>query len=286
MSYAYTSQEGHSLRSIQHKKEAYWFYRFVSPLYDRWVNLLFWTPRLRGEALELARLDEPGLRTLDVGAGTGFSTEGIVEHVAPDQVTMLDQSPDQLGRARRKPALAGCAKLLGDAERLPFEDDSFDRYVSCGSIEYWPDPARAIAEAHRVVRPGGTALVVGPLPPGQRLARLLADTWMLFPTEAEYRRWFEAAGFADIEVRLFGAPWNGDSHGAGYGVAIAGRATEQGPPAAASAPFGASRRALDGAPGPALRRGRAGGPGVRAGRDPPERPRAAGGERSRRAADH
>ena len=218
------------MRSIQHKKEAYWFYRFVSPLYDRWVNPLFWTRGLRNEALELARLDEPGLSTLDVGAGTGFSTEGIVERVAPEHVTMLDQSPDQLGRARRKPELAACAKLLGDAERLPFADDSFDRYVSCGSIEYWPDPGRAIAEAHRVVRPGGTALIVGPLPPRDRVARFLADAWMLFPSEDDYRRWFTEAGFADIELRRFGAPWDGRPQDAGYGVAISGRATDQAPP--------------------------------------------------------
>ena len=51
---------------------------------------------------------------------------------------MLDQSHDQLRRADAKPELAGCRKLVGDAEALPFADDSFDRYVSCGSIEYWP----------------------------------------------------------------------------------------------------------------------------------------------------
>ena len=224
------------MRLIQHKKEAYWFYRFVSPLYDRWVNPLFWTPRLRDEALQLARLDEPRLRTLDVGAGTGFSTEGVVKRVQPEAVTMLDQSPDQLGRARRKPQLAACRKLLGDAESLPFADDAFDRYVSCGSIEYWPDPARAIAEAHRVVAPGGTALVVGPLPPADRWARLVADAWMLFPSEADYRGWFEQAGFAEVEVVRLGAPWNGDASRPAYGVAIAGRATEQGPPAASAAP--------------------------------------------------
>ena len=154
------------MRLIQHKKEALWFYRFVSPLYDRWVNPLFWTTPLRTEALSLARLDDPQLRTLDVGAGTGFSTAGIVERVNPEAVTMLDQSPDQLARAAKKPELKACSKLLGDAEQLPFADDAFDRYVSCGSIEYWPDPGRAVAEAHRVVRPGGTALVVGPLLPG------------------------------------------------------------------------------------------------------------------------
>src|SRR5215208_1524186 len=162
------------MRLIQHKKEAYWFYRFVSPIYDRWVNPLFWTPELRSAALALARLDDRHLRTLDVGAGTGFSTAGIVESVEAGAVTMLDQSPDQLRRASTKPELEDSRKLVGDAEALPFADDSFDRYVSCGSIEYWPDPARAIAEAHRVVRPGGTVLVVGPLPPRRRVARLVA----------------------------------------------------------------------------------------------------------------
>ena len=77
-----------------------------------------------------------------------------MEQVDPAAVTMLDQSPDQLRRARRKPQLAGCTKVLGDAE-LSFRDDAFDRYVSCGSIEYRPDPARAVAEAHRVEGPAG-----------------------------------------------------------------------------------------------------------------------------------
>jgi MPBQ/MSBQ methyltransferase len=222
------------MRLIQHKKEAYWFYRFVSPLYDRWVNPLFWTPELRSAALALARLDDRRLRTLDAGAGTGFSTVGIVERVEPKSVTMLDQSPDQLRRAGDKSELAECTKLVGDAEALPFADDSFDRYISCGSIEYWPDPARAIAEAHRVVRPGGRVLVVGPLPPGGRLARFVADAWMLFPTDAQYRGWFEAAGLNEIEELRLASPWARSSGEAGYALAIAGRASDAGPPPAST----------------------------------------------------
>ena len=205
------------MRSIQHKKEAYWFYRFVSPLYDRWVNPLFWTRACAARRSSWPASTNRACGHLTWAPAPGSPPRASSSRWTPDAVTMLDQSPDQLRRARRKPELAGCAKLLGDAERLPFEDDSFDRYVSCGSIEYWPDPARAIAEAHRVVRPGGTALVVGPLPPGQRLARLLADAWMLFPTEAEYRGWFEAAGFEDIEVRLFGRPGTATRTGPGTG---------------------------------------------------------------------
>ena len=103
---------------IQHKREAYWFYRFLSLGYDRWVNPLFWTPAMRAQALDAARLDAPGLEVLDAGAGTGFTTEGIVERVDPARVTMLDQSPHQLAKARRKPALAACRKLLGDGTFL------------------------------------------------------------------------------------------------------------------------------------------------------------------------
>lgn len=227
------------MRFIQHKREAFWFYRFLSPLYDRWVNPLFWTEPMRDRALELARL-EPGLDVVDVGAGTGFATEGIVRHADPARVTLLDQSPHQLGRAARKPALAACARVLGDAERLPWDTDSVDRYVSCGSIEYWPDPQRAIAEAYRVLHPGGRALVVGPLPPGGRVARALADAWMLFPPAADYRRWMRDAGFADVEEVLLGTPW-GDGTATGdqdaYAIAIVGVKPVAGEsPACAGAP--------------------------------------------------
>jgi MPBQ/MSBQ methyltransferase len=237
------------LRLIQHKKEAYWFYRFLSLGYDRWVNPLFWTPDMRAAALELARLENPRLTIIDAGAGTGFTTEGIVEHVEASCVTMLDQSPHQLAHAARKPLLARCRRVQGDAEALPFATDSFDRYVSAGSIEYWPEPQRAVAEAYRVIKPGGIALVVGPLPPANRAARLLADVWMLFPREGEYRAWFVAAGFADIATAYVAPAWHRGTRGP-YGLAIAGIKPAPGcaslklaePAEAVDAPMTAARR--------------------------------------------
>jgi 4-hydroxybenzoate polyprenyltransferase/ubiquinone/menaquinone biosynthesis C-methylase UbiE len=210
------------VRLIQHKKEAYWFYRFLSFAYDRWINPLFWTPEMRSQALRLARFEDRSLTTLDVGAGTGFTTEGIVRHVAPERVTMLDQSPHQLARAATKPALRLCRRLEGDAEALPFASHTFDRYVSAGSIEYWPEPQRALAEAYRVLRPGGVALIVGPLPPANRAARWLSNQWMLFPREHDYESWLAAAGFTDLVTTYVAPEWHRDGR-APYGLAIAGR---------------------------------------------------------------
>jgi MPBQ/MSBQ methyltransferase len=217
---------------IQHKREAYWFYRFLSPLYDRWVNPLFWTAEMRDRALELGRLDDRSLKTLDVGAGTGFSSEGIVRHVDAANLTLLDQSPHQLSRARRKPVLQGADIVEGDAEDLPFPTDHFDRWVSCGSIEYWPDPQAAMAEAYRVLKPGGVAVLVGPLPPERRVAKVLADLWMLFPPEQDYRRWMQDAGFVDIEATYVAPDWTAQR----YGISISGRKPAAGPSPAASAP--------------------------------------------------
>jgi MPBQ/MSBQ methyltransferase len=223
------------MRLIQHKREAWWFYRFLSLGYDRWVNPLFWTTRMRTEALAVARLDRPDLETLDAGAGTGFTTAGIVERVDAARVTMVDQSPHQLRRSERRASLAACRRALGDAERLPFAGDAFDRYVSAGSIEYWPDPQRGVTEAYRVLRPGGVAVIAGPVRPVHPVARALADAWMLFPTVDEYRGWFARAGFAEIELRAVAPDWYRGP--APYGVAVAGVKPAAGPsPLALGAP--------------------------------------------------
>ena len=119
-------------RFIQHKKEAFWFYRFLSIVYDHVINPGHWTEDMRDDALEPAELYSRHLKVVDVGGGTGFTTLGIVKHVNPEKVTLLDQSPHQLEKARQKEALKGVTIMEGDAEDLPFPTDSFDRYISAG----------------------------------------------------------------------------------------------------------------------------------------------------------
>jgi SAM-dependent methyltransferase len=165
------------LRTVQHKKEAYWFYRFLSIFYDNYVNPFFWTSQMRTESLHLAKLTRADLLTIDVGSGTGFTTQGIVQQIDAKKVTCIDQSPHQMAHAKKKEDLTDCTFNLGDAENLPYPTDHFDRYVSAGSVEYWPDPGRGIAEAFRVIKPGGTALLIGPGGNRSRSANSADDTF-------------------------------------------------------------------------------------------------------------
>ncbi|PKU86239.1 2-methyl-6-phytyl-1,4-hydroquinone methyltransferase 1, chloroplastic [Dendrobium catenatum] len=217
-------------RFIQHKKEAFWFYRFLSIVYDHVINPGHWTEDMRDEALEPADLYDARMKVVDVGGGTGFTTLGIIKHINPENVTILDQSPHQLAKARQKEALKECTIIEGDAEELPFPTDSVDRYISAGSIEYWPDPQRGIVEAYRVLRLGGIACIIGPVYPTFWLSRFFADLWMLFPKEEEYIEWFKKAGFKDVKLKRIGPKWYRGvrRHGLIMGCSVTGVKRESG----------------------------------------------------------
>jgi len=213
------------MRLIQHKNEAYWFYRFLSIFYDKHVNPFFWNKPMRDKALKLANLSSVNLKVVDVGAGTGFTSEGLLEKINANNLTMLDQSPHQLERAETKSVLRSVKKTLGDAEDLPFPDDSFDRYVSAGSIEYWPNPQLGVCESYRVIKPGGIALLIGPIQVRNRIFRLFSDMWMLFPSIQDYFNYYKKAGFEDIKYVFISPEWVKNEP---YGIAIAGTKSKSG----------------------------------------------------------
>ena len=179
---------------------------------------------MRKKALKLGKFSN-SLNVVDVGAGTGFTTEGIVELVNAENVTMLDQSPHQLNYAKKKDSLLKVKKVLGDAENLPFEDDIFDRYVSAGSIEYWPDPQRGVNESYRIIKPGGIALLIGPVQVRHRILRLFSDMWMLFPSVNDYINYYKTAGFEEIKYVFVAPDWVKNEY---YGIAIAGTKKNKG----------------------------------------------------------
>ena len=97
----------------------------------------------------------PGDAVLDVACGTG--NVAIPAALAGARVTGVDLTPEHFPAARSRAAAAGVAVdwVEGDAEALPFEDDSFDVVLSSFGCMFAPRHAVAAAELARVLRPGG-----------------------------------------------------------------------------------------------------------------------------------
>lgn len=91
-----------------------------------------------------------GASILDVGCGTGIASEPFLMNGFP--VTGLDPSPAMLAAATER--LPNATFVQGEAEALPFPNERFDVVISAQTFQ-WVDRARALSEAHRVLRPHG-----------------------------------------------------------------------------------------------------------------------------------
>jgi ubiquinone/menaquinone biosynthesis C-methylase UbiE len=100
------------------------------------------------------------LRILEVACGQG----GFVHELANAgaQVTGCDFSSAALHATRSKLGANQAALVQGDAQSLPFADNSFDVLVSCETIEHLPRVQAALGEVHRVTRPGGMLFLTTP----------------------------------------------------------------------------------------------------------------------------
>jgi malonyl-CoA O-methyltransferase len=132
--------------------------------YDRWA------PIYDHDANPLQALEEPHVRelvgdvrgrsVLDLGCGTGRHSLWLAARGAG--VTAVDFSEGMLAEARRKPGADAVRFLAHDLhEPLPFADATFDRVVSGLVLEHLHDLDRFFREAHRVLKPGGVAVVSG-----------------------------------------------------------------------------------------------------------------------------
>ena len=102
-----------------------------------------------------------GERILDVGCGPGFYVRELLDEIGPNgSIVAVDASPDMLALARRRcEGRANVTFREGNAAALPVGDGEFDAALCFQVMEYVPDPAVALAEIHRALRPGGLALV-------------------------------------------------------------------------------------------------------------------------------
>jgi len=106
----------------------------------------------------------PGSRVLDVGCGRGGTLAVLGQFFHPDRMVGLDLSAAAIVFASGAHAHSGARFLQGDAERLPFPEDSFDVVTNIESSSCYPDPPAFYAEVHRVLRPDGWFLYSDCLP--------------------------------------------------------------------------------------------------------------------------
>lgn len=147
-----------------------------------------------------------GTSVLEIGCGTGIFSRYFAETGAA--VTSMDISPDLIAQAEKE-TTAPVTYLIGDAERLPFPEASFD-VVAGSSILHHLDPDIALKEIHRVLRPGGRLAFAEPNMMNPQIAvqknipfikKMLGDS----PDERAFTRWqmtslLKKMRFTDIAV--------------------------------------------------------------------------------------
>ncbi len=148
-------------------------------------------------ALRLA----PPIVVADLGAGEGLVSQLLARRAK--QVWCIDSSPKmvEVGTAlAEKNGLANLAYKLGDIEQVPLPDASVDLAILSQALHHAQHPQTAVAEAFRILRPGGQILILDLREHGFEKAReLYADVWLGF-RENTLHQFLEKAGFASIEV--------------------------------------------------------------------------------------
>lgn len=132
---------------------------------------------------------------LDVGTGTGRVLEVFAPHV--ERGTGIDSSREMLAVARsglEKAGLDHCQVRQADMYNLPFPADAVDLVTIHQVLHYADDPAAAVAEAARVLRPGGKLLIVDFLPHDQEFLRHEHAHRRLGFSDDEVTGWCRAAG--------------------------------------------------------------------------------------------
>ncbi|GHC08202.1 ArsR/SmtB family transcription factor [Cerasicoccus arenae] len=145
----------------------------------------------------------PYIKIADLGAGEGVLSQLLAQRA--EQVFCIDNSPRMVEVGVELAAKNGIENLhykLGDIENVPLEDGSVELALLSQALHHAEKPAKAIAEAYRILKPGGT-LVVLDLKEHQfeKAHELYADRWLGF-SENQLYRWLKDTGFSTVKVNV------------------------------------------------------------------------------------
>ena len=152
----------------------------------------------------------PRVDVADLGCGDGYLTIEAARWAR--KVIGVDRSPEMIERAKalaRRRKVSNIVWKRGELEKLPLADASVDIAVLSQALHHADEPATALAEAARVLRPGGRLLVLDLRRHDQAwVTSALGDRWLGFK-DADLKRMMVDAGFGQVDVRV-GARKTGD----------------------------------------------------------------------------
>jgi SAM-dependent methyltransferase len=185
--------------------QAAWASPIGSMLYDRAQLLARRVMTAFQHPVEWLDIPQGGV-TLDVGSGPGNVTASLARAAGPDGLALgVDISEPMLARAVRAEAGPNVGFLRADAQRLPLRDETFDAVVSIAMLQLIPEPAAALAEMVRVLRPGARMAVMVPTAGrAGALMRLLPDGGAHFFTDDEIADTLEDLGLVRVRSKNLG----------------------------------------------------------------------------------
>jgi demethylmenaquinone methyltransferase/2-methoxy-6-polyprenyl-1,4-benzoquinol methylase len=193
----------------------------LGPTYDRYAALLSYGQDPRWRRFLVSRIDAgPGDTVLDVATGTGAVARELIREKGC-AVVGLDQSPEMLAEAGRRLG-DGIRLVEGTAERLPFDDASFDALTFTYLLRYVDDPRATLRELARVVRPGGSiASLEFAVPRGLWRPLWEVHVRAVLPTAGRLISpgWHRVGDFLGDSIREFEREWPEDRLVAAWGDA-------------------------------------------------------------------
>ena len=180
------------------------FWNKISPVYDIFENV-YNRKVYKGTGIKVAEFIDESDNVLECACGTGAITEEIAKKA--QKVLATDFAEGMLKRAKKKCRRYGNVSFqFADITDLAFDNASFDKVVAGNVIHLLPEPAKAMKELGRVVKPGGKIIIPTYINMSKGssgfavkfIEKLGAEFKRQFDIDS-YRRFFEDMGYNDVE---------------------------------------------------------------------------------------